>query len=97
MAKNGKELFIDAEGGIHPCCFLGHSSVYTTGYNNEQYRQFAENFNTKISIKDALSSNSYFSKIEKSWSREYIGNRIKTCSDMCSVKYNQLDDLYANS
>ena len=96
LAKNGKEIYIDVEGGIHPCCFLGHVSVDSLGSINDQYRQFSTNFNTKISIKDALSNNSYFSKIEESWSETHTGNRIMMCSKMCSTKRNQLDDLYAN-
>ena len=96
LAKNGKEIYIDVEGGVHPCCFLGHVSVDSPGYINQQYKQFSNNFNTKMSIKEALSNNSYFNKIEESWSKTYTGNRIKMCSVMCSVKHNQLDDLYAN-
>ena len=97
MAKNGKEIYIDVEGGVHPCCFLGHVSVNSPGSINEQYRQFSTNFNTKISIKDVLSDDSYFNKIEESWSKSYTGNRIIMCSKMCSTKRNQLDDLYANN
>ncbi len=96
LAKNGKEIYIDVEGGVHPCCFLGHVTVDTPGYTNQQYKQFSNNFNTKMSIKEALSADSYFNKIEESWSKTHTGNRIKKCSDMCSVKHNQLDDLYAN-
>ena len=94
MAKNGKEIFIDVEGKVYPCCFLGHASNRTHVIINEQYKQISNNFNTKISIKDALSNNSYFSKIEESWSKTYIGDRIMMCSQMCQTKYNQLDDLY---
>jgi MoaA/NifB/PqqE/SkfB family radical SAM enzyme len=96
LAKNGKELYIDAGGEVHPCCFLGHVSQESPGYNNDQYMYFSKNFNTKISIEEALSDKSYFNQIEESWSKNHTGNRIKTCSQMCSVKRNQLDDLYAN-
>lgn len=103
MAVENKEIYVDAAGGIHPCCFLGHSSnnassgpeaVHYFKWFNERFDP--EFINAKIhSIKEILES-SYFRQIAETWDKTHSEGRILTCTKMCSKNKNIKDNLWVD-
>lgn len=85
-AIKAKEVFIDASGNVHPCCWLGMSSqnsIESGAEGPSQYYDMSKFYNKNISIKEALSGNSYFKNIQETWNEDFKGTRIKTCLTMC--------------
>tara|TARA_R110000822_G_scaffold310422_1_gene443112 strand:+ start:3092 stop:4297 length:1206 start_codon:yes stop_codon:yes gene_type:complete len=86
------EIYVDAGGNLHPCCFLGHVSQETDGILNHQYYRWMEenvgrehiNINSS-SLKEMLERDKYFSKIADSWSKEsHTTGRIALCTKHCN-------------
>jgi hypothetical protein len=87
------EIYVDAGGNLHPCCFLGHVSQETDGILNHQYYRWMEenigreniNINSS-SLKEMLDRDEYFSKIADSWSKEsHTTGRIALCTKHCNA------------
>jgi len=101
MAARGQEIYVDANFGVHPCCFLGHASQnITTAPDSMQYYAWLDanvgqdNINAKnSSIKDILASD-YFDKIVKTWDLTHREGRIAVCSRMCAKQVNPIKNLY---
>lgn len=103
MAVENKEIYVDAGGGIHPCCFLGHSSNNASAGPDavDYFKWFNKNFNRDLisaknySIKDILES-SYFQQIADTWNKKHNEGRILTCTKMCAKNKNIKDNLWVD-
>lgn len=101
MSVDHKEIYVDSDGGVHPCCFLGMASQYIQpGLDEIQYYKWISKnighsqINAKIhKLEDIVDSN-YFTMIAQTWKLSHKNGRIATCSKMCSKKKNQKDNLY---
>ncbi len=93
MTANNKEIYVDSNGNVHPCCFLGVESQLHNGTADAlQYQTWLENnidktqINAKNrSLKDIVNSE-FFEKIEETWSRTHEDGRLLCCSKMCAKK-----------
>lgn len=86
------EIYVDASGGVHPCCWLGH--VSQPGYNsvNLQYEEWFlknvghSNINAlEHSLRSVVESD-YFAKIQATWKLSHANGRPAHCSIMCAAK-----------
>lgn len=101
MAARGQEIYVDANFGVHPCCFLGHASQNAaTGPESVQYYDWLEKnighaqIDAKThSIKSILESD-YFDKIVQTWDKSHSAGRLAICSKMCAKHVNQIENLY---
>lgn len=101
IAKRDKEIYIDAHGGIHPCCFLGQVSDSSSGPITAQYWHWInnnvgfDNINAiDISIYDILDSE-YFSLIEQTWDKYTFANgKLARCVTSCPKNFVMADKIY---
>lgn len=102
MTSNNREIYVDSNGDVHPCCFLGVESKLHNGTPDAlQYQHWLETnidknqINAKIhSLKDIVDS-AFFKKIEETWSRTHEDGRMLCCSRMCAKKpKNYTNNLY---
>lgn len=102
MSWNNKEIFVDAQGGVHPCCFLGHVSQQSDGIMQHQYWDWIQknigmdNINlNNHSLKHILDESGYFDKIEATWGIDkHRDGRIALCTKHCMSAQNPIDSLY---
>lgn len=88
-SKQRNELYIDVEGRLLPCCYLG-AAVYTLD-PTDQYDGFYQhwiNHNQDLSLfahawEDILVSN-YYKELEASWTKKYGEGRLLVCSAICA-------------
>lgn len=101
MAARGQEIYVDANFGVHPCCFLGHASQNaSTAPESVQYYDWLEknvgheNINAKThSIAEILASE-YFDKIVQTWDKTHANGRLAICSKMCAKIVSPIENLY---
>lgn len=101
MTKESKEVYVDSNGNVHPCCFLGNGSQNVSiDFKNIQYHKWLEKnidlekTNLKnYSLKEILETN-FLNKIEKTWSLSHCNGRLMTCSSMCLKNKNTGENLY---
>lgn len=87
-----KEIYIDSNGGVHPCCYLGHISQDALPISELVYhKRWIEetiglgNINAlNKPIKDIIES--YFSIIEQSWSKTFAQGRNPMCAFKCGYQ-----------
>lgn len=92
MTKHDKEIYIDSNGSVHPCCYLGHINQDTLPIAELVYHKKwiddtvgLENINARNkSIKDIIES--YFFLIEESWSKTFKTGRNPMCAFKCGVE-----------
>jgi len=102
MSWNSREIFVDAQGGVHPCCFLGHVSQQSDGIMQHQYWQWIEdnvgmeNINlNKYSLEQILDESDYFDRIEATWGIDkHSDGRIALCTKHCMSHQNPIESLY---
>lgn len=102
MHIRNQEIYVDSDGGVHPCCFLGHVSQKADGIVNMQYYQWLEenvgfeNINAHTyGIEYILNETDYFKKIEDTWAIEkHADGRIAQCTKHCQTLNNPIDSLY---
>lgn len=103
MSMRNKEIYVDAQGGVHPCCFLGHVSQDADGIINLQYRDWIEenigldtiNARKQGGI-DKVVNSDYFEKIADTWAiHKHVDGRIAQCTKMCAVQHNPVKELYS--
>ena len=102
MSWNNKEIFVDAQGGVHPCCFLGHVSQQSDGIMQHQYWDWIQknigmdNINlNNHSLEHILDESGYFDKIEATWGiSKHRDGKIALCTKHCMSKHNPIDSLY---
>ena len=102
MSIRNQEIYVDAQGGVHPCCFLGHVSQDADGIINMQYYEWVDknigfdNINIiKHGLQYVLDETDYFSKIKDTWDiKKHSDGRIAQCTKHCQVHNNPIDSLY---
>lgn len=101
MSYNSKEIYIDANLGVHPCCFLGHSSQTTsTSPDNLHYYKWLDenigfdNINAQNKTIEQILNSDYFKKISDTWKKTNTDGRISVCSRMCAKDHNPIKELY---
>lgn len=101
-AVRRREIYVDASGGVHPCCYLGHvSQENATGFGPIQYLMWIrdnvglENINCfSKNLKDIIESD-YFDKIKKTWDAHNIKHgKLLQCVRHCAVKDNMMKSIY---
>ena len=101
MTKNSKEIYIDSNGNVHPCCFLGIGSqnITLSGDTMQYHKWLKENIeldktNAKnYSLRQILDTN-FLSKIENTWNKTHKEGRLMCCTNMCLRNKSATDKLY---
>lgn len=95
--NNMKALFIDFEGLVWPCCWIG-APIYFTDPEDPQKKQFdrlrekyKKNFNSlrQYSLMEILSHRWFDSELEESWQNQTTDHNFKlfTCGRTCGTSY----------
>jgi MoaA/NifB/PqqE/SkfB family radical SAM enzyme len=86
-AKHDRSLYIDSQGNVFPCCFLGASlySRVTLDIKDGWDKLYSEHKqNLYIAEWDTIINSSLFNEIQNSWDgRKYSEGRIATCAANC--------------
>ncbi len=92
MSVRFSEIYIDSNGGIHPCCFLGHINQDSSPIPElEWHKHWIE---TTIGIENINSLNkpikeimdSYFPLIKESWTKTFAQGRNPMCALKCGIQ-----------
>lgn len=88
-SKQRNELYIDVEGRLFPCCYLG-AAVYTLD-PTDKYDGFYEHwtkYNHQLSLFDhswdSVLASDYYRELEASWTKKYSEGRLLVCSAICA-------------
>lgn len=101
-AVRRREIYVDASGGVHPCCYLGHvSQEKATGYGPIQYLLWIkeniglEKINCFSNNLEDIVDSDYFDKIKQTWDAHNIKNgKLLQCVRHCAVKDNMMKSIY---
>lgn len=102
MSIRDQEIYIDSQGYVYPCCFLGQSGQVSRSNESRIFRKWIEDNigwdNISLhnkSIREIIESE-YFSKISHTWDMNHVNGKITMCSLMCSsdCKKNAVRNLY---
>lgn len=93
MAKDNKEIYVDSNGGVHPCCFLGHiNQEFLSLPELILHKQWVEdtigleNINAlRNPLRNIIDSN-YFQMIEYSWSKTVEEGKNPMCALKCGIQ-----------
>jgi len=83
---NRKEIFLNYQGYVVPCCYLG--TLYGSPYG-DQFKQYndLESFSLKnYTLKEIVD---HLSVIKKSWSKTIADGKLVTCTHICGKKQEQ--------
>lgn len=101
MTKNNKEIYIDSQGNVHPCCFLGIGSQNVSlAIDIMQYNKWVNDkmnngeLNATIHPLNEILDKTYFQYIEDSWAKTHEEGRMMCCTKMCSKNKSPKDKLY---
>jgi MoaA/NifB/PqqE/SkfB family radical SAM enzyme len=95
-AQHDRSLYIDSQGNLFPCCFLG-ASLYSRVtldivdgweelYNNHKQNLFNNTW-------DEILNSIFFDKIQESWDgRKYSEGRLAVCAANCGKFEGRLND-----
>lgn len=93
MAKDNKEIYIDSNGGIHPCCYLGHinQDAFSLPELMIHKKWIIENIgmdkiNATLTPLKKIIDSEYFKLIEESWSKTFDTGRNPMCAMKCGVQ-----------
>ena len=102
MVKENKEIYIDSDGRLHPCCFLGIGGQPATIANDAiQYARWLEqniadaNDCKQHSVRQILDSN-ILTGISDSWDKSHADGRMQCCTRMCVKDTGLKERLYVN-
>lgn len=103
MTQTRGEVYIDSNGDVHPCCFLGLGSQNVTlSFDILQYYKLLEE-NTKLNERNAKhhtlrniidNQTQVFNLIENSWNKKHEDGRMMCCSKMCVKDHSPKENLY---
>lgn len=99
-----REIYVDAQGRVHPCCFLGIASQDADGVINHQYYHWLrrvvgiDNIDASVhSVNNIIATDGYFSEIEKTWAiTTHHEGRIAQCTKHCSSEVNLSRSVYVD-
>lgn len=104
IAKTNREIYIDAHGNVHPCCFLGHISDFADGSLVAQYNNWLLNRVTMHDInaltrplKEIIDDKNYMTEIEKSWTETDADSCIMQCKIICKSNDSLLGKIYGTA
>ena len=82
--KRHRELYLAADGGVYPCCYLGFYPTTMIHSGNAQLVDIVkENNALEYSLDHCIA---WFNNIEESWNKQSIADgRIYTCVDTCGT------------
>jgi MoaA/NifB/PqqE/SkfB family radical SAM enzyme len=85
MAKNGKEIYVAANGEVYPCCFTGfYPRTNNSRPGNNQLMTILKDFNNnalEVGLENAIN---WFSELEKTWNiPEVWQGRNFICNETC--------------
>jgi MoaA/NifB/PqqE/SkfB family radical SAM enzyme len=93
LAKHDKEIYIDSNGGVHPCCYLGHINqegiLIPELILHKKWIEDTIGFDKINAIKYSLNTiidSDYFSLIEKSWHLTFDQGRNPMCVMKCGIQ-----------
>jgi len=102
MSIRDKEIYVDSQGYMYPCCFLGHGGQMQRGRETLFFRRWVtknvgwDNISLfKRSVKE-IAESEYFSLIEQTWDKTHREGKMAMCSLMCSsdCARNTMRNLY---
>jgi MoaA/NifB/PqqE/SkfB family radical SAM enzyme len=104
MTKNHKEIYIDSNGHVHPCCFLGIGSQNVNlAFDIIQYNTWLrrnlekDQVNAKVHPLEDIINSDFLKKIEDTWKKKHSEGRMMCCTKMCSKEKSAKDKLYIQS
>ena len=87
-AKKDNEFYLDFEGNVHPCCYLGGSYLKKRFNQNEDiitdFYTASENNALQNSLSDVLLNSKFFEQLQLSW----LDTPSISCKQFCSSKKN---------
>jgi MoaA/NifB/PqqE/SkfB family radical SAM enzyme len=93
MCKDGKEIYIDSQGSVHPCCYLGHISQQSLPIHElVLHKKWVsdtiglENINALTRPLQDIINSEYFSLIEQSWNLTSAEGRNPMCVLKCGIQ-----------
>jgi MoaA/NifB/PqqE/SkfB family radical SAM enzyme len=101
MTKSIKEIYVDSNGVVHPCCFLGvNYGIETDSIDHIQYTEWlnrtvnTDKINAKLNSIQSILQSSYLAVIERNWNSTHHQDRLMCCTRMCGVKGGLKKGLY---
>ena len=92
MSLKHNEIYIDSDGGIHPCCYLGHINQEALPIAELAYhRKWVEDtigFDNINALKRPMKEiiDDYFGRIEQSWSKTFAQGGNPMCVFKCGIQ-----------
>ena len=92
MSLKHNEIYIDSDGGIHPCCYLGHINQEALPIAELAYhRKWVEDtigFDNINALKRPMKEiiDDYFVRIEQSWSKTFAQGGNPMCVFKCGIQ-----------
>jgi len=103
MTKRVKEIYIDSNGIVYPCCFFGPAS--DSNSTDIQMQQYLEWRNSVITIdkidaserplKEILDESGFLDSLEENWKKTHACGKLMTCTSICIKNYG-VNSLYVN-
>lgn len=93
MARDNKEIYIDSNGGVHPCCYLGHInqdaiSIPELMIHKKWIKEKIgmDKINAILTPLKKIINSEYFKLIEESWSKTFATGRNPMCVMKCGIQ-----------
>ena len=85
VAKNGKEIYVAANGEVYPCCWTGFYPLNSNrNSSNVQLKPLIKNNNAlTYGIEEAIR---WFNQIEESWKYTVPKGKIFACNENCGTR-----------
>ncbi len=102
MSIRDREIYVDSQGYMYPCCFLGHGGQVQRGRETVFFRRWVtenvgwDNISLFNKTVQEIAQSEYFELIEKTWDKTHREGKMAMCSLMCSsdCARNTMRNLY---
>lgn len=97
-----KELYIDVETHLLPCCFIAGAKFTLNSKDPDGYYKLwteygAENLRLDLRSWEDIIESEFYDQLEKSWTKKFNEGRLLVCSGTCSTDLEAKFTLYKNS
>jgi len=98
FAQFNKSIYIDSQGNLYPCCFLGSYNYAKKPLNlidgwDDLYEEYKNSINLYNTDWYNIIDSEFYDKIQQSWDgRKYSEGRIATCAANCGDFEGRLND-----